>query len=79
VTHSTQPAGSKLGTGRRLVPARARDIVPGSVLHTFNGDLRVDDVFVTPSGFRLAIQYDGPIRPFHPGDLVCLIEDGGEA
>jgi hypothetical protein len=31
MSNDTQPSAVKPGTGRRLVPARARDIVPGSL------------------------------------------------
>lgn len=63
---------------RALVPARACDIVVGNVIHTFDGDLRVTGVYVTPSGFRL-VQFPGrPIRPYHPNDVVYLVEGGAK-
>lgn len=58
------------------VPARACDITPGKVIHTFDGDLPVTSVHTTASGFRL-VQFPGrPIRPYHPDDVVYLVEDG---
>ena len=61
---------------RALVPARACDLVAGKVVHTFDGDLPITGVHTTASGFRL-VQFPGrPIRPYHPNEVVYLVEDG---
>jgi hypothetical protein len=63
-----------------LIPSFAARVVPGkSVIRTFDGDVLVTGMHVTPSGFHL-LQFEGrPIRPFYASDVVYLVVSEGGA